>query len=173
MKEGNSSVSEDSRTRSNGLELRKQEHRVGSREQFFTLASAVPDETTAGRRNCSPSPGSRAHCPHTCTAMHPRLLQSATAPQPVQLQAVHWHGHRHTCWGSHCLHGPTALLKPRSDSTLKPSINLAPLSWAEEGHGVSPWLYFTTLGCFWSYSTVTKVGFAYSVKGEQSPNHKY
>lgn len=29
MKEGNSPVSEDSRTRSNGLELRKQEHRVG------------------------------------------------------------------------------------------------------------------------------------------------
>lgn len=67
MKEGNSLVSEDSRTRSNGLELRKQERGVGSREQFFTLASTAPDESTAGRRNCSPSTDSGAHCPHTHT----------------------------------------------------------------------------------------------------------
>lgn len=87
MKEGNSPVSEDSRTRSNGLELRKQERRVGSREQFFTLASAVPDESTAGRRNCSPSPRLPGTLPthmHTRHSRHPRLLQSAKAPQPVQ-----------------------------------------------------------------------------------------
>lgn len=85
MKEGNSLVSEDGRTRSNGLELRKQERGVGSREQFFTLASAVPDESTAGRRNRSPSPGSRAHCPHTCTRGSRRIRDCSNQPKPPNL----------------------------------------------------------------------------------------
>lgn len=128
MKEGNSPVSEDGRTRSNGLELRKQEHGVGSREQLLALASAVPDESTAGRRNRSPSPGSRARCPHTCTRCS---RDCCSQPQPP-------------AWAA-----PTVCMDPqvssqtRSDCRVEASINPAPLPWAEEGHCASPWLYFT------------------------------
>lgn len=113
MKEGNSPVSEDSRTRSNGLELRKQERRVGSREQFFTLASAVPDESTAGRRNCSPSPGSRAHCPHTCTRGTRCIRDCSNQPKPPNLCSSELCISMDTdtrAEGSHRLHGPTGLL---------------------------------------------------------------